>query len=96
MDVETASCFIWVNKCICFKTRVVWVYRANGNGLAVWIDVVIAGTGVNSWLEDYYVAVVCVVYGVLNRGIFPCAVGIDLNNVGVRDRNGKANNHCCY
>jgi len=28
--------------------------------------------------------------------IFPSAVGVDINNGGVRDRNGKADNHCCY
>ncbi|MGA2679680.1 MAG: hypothetical protein ABSF37_10330 [Sedimentisphaerales bacterium] len=43
-----------------------------GQGSAVlWVEVVVASAGVNSRLEDYYVAVVCVVYGVLNRGYSP-------------------------
>lgn len=40
----------------------------------VWVEVVVAG--VNSRLEDYYVAVVCVVYGVLNRGYSPLPLAL--------------------
>lgn len=39
--------------------------------VGVWVEVVVAGAGVDSRLEDYYVAVVYVIYGVLNRGYFP-------------------------
>jgi hypothetical protein len=44
---------------------VVWVYAANSDGLAEKVNVTVAGAGICTGQDNYYVAIV----GIINRGL---------------------------